>query len=136
MSSRVKRQAPVLRVLAKAHPHVCQSILRGADKDLLQCLSECALNVVKGNVPLTVAQKNKLIKYKQKLRKVADKKVSLKQKHKIIQTGGFAAALLAPIAAKVLAPLAFKAIGSLVSKGIQKIKNTPNEKRFLFKRYG
>ena len=136
MSSRVKRQAPVLQALAKAHPHVCKAILRGADKDLLQCLSECALNIVKGNVPLTSAQKGGLSKYKQKLRKVADKKVSLKQKQKIVQTGGFASALLVPLIGKVIAPLAIKAIGSIVSKGYKKIKDTPNDKRFLFKRYG
>ena len=118
MSSRVKRQAPVLRALAKSHPHVCHAILRGADKDLLQCLSECALNVLKGNVPLTSTEKAKLIKYKQKLRKVANKQVSLKQKHKIVQTGGFLPALLAPILGAVLGPIAtasVKAISDRIS---------------------
>ena len=116
MTSRVKRQAPLLLALAKAHPHVCKAILRGADKDLLQCLSECALNIFKGNVTLKPGEKARLTKYRQKLRKVADKRVSLKQKHKIVQTGGFAPALLAPLLAPLIAPLAKRAVGGLARK--------------------
>ena len=114
MTSRLKRQAPLLLALAKAHPHVCRSILRGADKDLLQCLSECALNIIKGNITLKPAEKARLTKYRQKLRKIANKKVSLKQKHKIVQTGGFAPALLAPLLGPVIAPLAKQVIGGLL----------------------
>ena len=115
MSSRVRRQAPVLKVLGKAHPHVCQAILRGADKELLKCLSECAYNILRGNVKLTPAQKARLTKYKQKLRKVADRKTNLKQKQKLVQTGGFLPALLAPLLTSVIAPLAGEAV-----KGIAK----------------
>ena len=116
MTYRVKRQAPLLLALAKAHPHVCKAILRGADKDLLQCLSECALNILKGNVKLKPSEKARLTKYRQKLRKVADKRSSLKQKHKIVQTGGFAPALLAPLLAPLIAPLAKRAVGGLARK--------------------
>ena len=116
MTSRVKRQAPLLLALAKAHPHICKAILRGADKDLLHCLSECALNILKGNVKLKPSDKARLTKYRQKLRKVADKRVSLKQKHKIVQTGGFAPALLAPLLAPLIAPLAKRAVGGLARK--------------------
>ena len=111
MTSRVKRQAPLLLALAKAHPHVCKAILRGVDKDLLQCLSECALNILKGNVTLKPSEKTRLTKYRQKLRKVADKKVSLKQKHTIVQMGGFAPALLVPLLTPLIAPLAKRAVG-------------------------
>ena len=116
MSSRVKRQAPVLLTLAKAHPHVCKAILRGADKDLLQCLSECALNILRGNVKLAPTDKARLTKYKQKLRKVANKKVSLKQKHRLVQTGGFVPALLLPLLAPLLIPLAKRTLGGLARK--------------------
>ena len=117
MSSRVKRQAPLL-ALAKSHPHVCHAILRGADKDLLHCLSECALNILKGNVSLKPSDKARLTKYRQKLRKVADKKVSLKQKHKIVQTGGFAPAILAPLLAPLIVSLAKKALPGLARKAV------------------
>ena len=133
MSSRVKRQAPLLQALAQANPHICKAILRGADKDLLQCLSECALNVLRGNVTLTGPQKAKLTKYKQKLRKVANKKVSLKEKHKIVQTGGFAPALLAPLVKPVIAPLAGKVLSGAVGGLVNKIRKTPRHRRFLFR---
>ena len=116
MTSRVKRQAPLLLALAKAHPHICKAILHGADKDLLHCLSECALNILKGNVKLKPSDKARLTKYRQKLRKVADKRVSLKQKHKMVQTGGFTPALLAPLLAPLIAPLAKRAVGGLARK--------------------
>ena len=116
MTFNLKRQAPLLLALVKAHPHVCKTILRGAEKDLLQCLSECALNILKGNVTLKPSEKARLTKYWQKLRKVADKKVSLKQKHKIVQTRGFAHALLAPLLAPLIAPLAKRAVGGLARK--------------------
>ena len=121
MSSRVRRQAPILQVLAKAHPHVCQAILKGADKDLLQCLSECAYNILQGNVHLTPSQKASLTKYKQKIRQVANKRTALKQKQKIVQTGGFLPAILAPLLTSVIAPLAGEAVKG-IAKAISKKK--------------
>ena len=133
MSSRVKRQASLLQIPSQARPHICKAILRETDKDLLQCLSECAFNVLRGNVPLTAPQKAKLTKYKQKLRKVADKKVSLKEKHKIVQSGGFSTALLAPLMKPVIAPLAGKALTGVVGGLVKKIQKTPRHRRFLFR---
>lgn len=115
----MRRQAHVLHALAKGHPHVCQAILKGADKDLLQCLSECAHNVLQGNIPLSPHQKARLTKYKQKLRQVANRNTALKQKQKIVQTGGFLPALLAPLLTSVIAPLAKTAIGG-IAKAIRK----------------
>lgn len=122
MSTRVKRQASILQALAKAHPHVCKAILKGADKDLLQCLSECAHNILRGNVPLTPNQKAKLTKYKQKIRQVADKQTSLKTKQKTFQTGGFLPALLAPLLSSVIAPLAGQAVKGII-KAVKKKRN-------------
>ena len=129
MTSRLERQAPLLQVLAEGHPHVSKTILRGADNDLIKCLSECAANILKGRIALDREQKTKLIKYKQKIRKIADKKIALKNKHKIVQTGGFATALLAPLLKPIIAPLA----GKLITSAITSVKNIPNNKRFLFK---
>ena len=114
MSTRLKRQAPILEALAKGHPHVCKAILKGADKDLLHCLSECAHNILKGNVHLTPAEKARLTKYKQQIRKVGQKKTSLKLKHKLVQTGGLIPALLAPLLAPLIAPLAKTAVKGII----------------------
>ena len=70
--------------------------------------SPSVVQFLKGNVPLNDQQKAKLCKHKNNLRKLALKKVSLKKKKKIIQTGGFPiGAILAPVAS-VLASLLFR----------------------------
>ena len=114
MSARVHKHADLLKVLAKAKPATCKAILKTADKGLIHCLCECAHNVLKGNVPLTKAQKTKLARYKQDLRAIDKKTTSQKRKQKVLQKGGFLPALLAPLLAPVIAPLASKAIGKLL----------------------
>ena len=117
MSARVKKQAPVLLALTKGDPSVRKAILRGADKELLRCISECALNILNGNVPLKPAERKALKKHKNKLRRIVDKKTSLKKKQKIVQSGGFLPLLLGPLLS-VIAPLAGKAIVHAISKKI------------------
>jgi len=129
MSSRVERQVHLLQAIAEGHPQVVKTILRGADNDLIKCLAECALNLLRGNIVLTPEEKKKLIKYRHKIRDIADKKQILKDKRKTIQTGGLAAALLAPLIKPLIAPLA----GKLITSSINSIKSIPNNKRFLFK---
>ena len=121
MTTRVKRQAPVLVALTKNHPFVCRAILRGADKDLLHCLSECAHNILKGNVHLTPAEKSRLSKYKQQLRKVSQKKTSLKQKHKLVQTGGWVPLALAPLLKPLILPLAAGGVSGLAKRALSGI---------------
>ena len=105
MSQRLKKHAACLHMLATANPTMRNAVLKNADQPLIHCLCECAHNVLKGNVPLTPAQKTKLKRYSQHLRDLVDKKKN--NKKKILQTGGFLPALLAPIAASILGPLLF-----------------------------
>ena len=62
-------------------------------------LSECCHNVLKGNVPLTPAQKVKLRQHKHNLHKLATKKTYIKARKKNLQRGGFLGALITPILA-------------------------------------
>ena len=105
MSRRVKKHAYVLKALAEGHPTLRKIILEGADKELLECLTECAYNVLKGTVPLTKAQLTKLTRHKQHLREVAKPKTTQKRKKEIFQTGGFLPLLLAPLVVSVLGRL-------------------------------
>ncbi|CAF1095703.1 unnamed protein product [Brachionus calyciflorus] len=45
------------------------SILNGANKDLIHSLCECIFNILRGNVELTESDKTQLIKYKNSLRR-------------------------------------------------------------------
>ena len=119
MSARVKRNAHVLHVLAQSHPRVVKCIIQGADKDLTDCIGECAHNVLKGNVTLKPSEKARLTKYKLKLRKIASRKATLKSRKNILQTRGFLPAFLAPLLGSVILPLAKKAVGGII-KSIHK----------------
>lgn len=108
-SARLKRNAPLLKVLAKATPKRRKDILRGCSPDLLQTLCEIALNLLKGNIPLSLQQYQKLKRYKKNIRLIADKKASVKSKRRVLQTGGFLFPLLTaaiPIIGELIGGLA------------------------------
>jgi hypothetical protein len=97
MSACVGRNASMLRILCGVKPSVVKAIMKGASPDLIKAISECSLNVLKGNVHLTLAQKKRLCKYKQSLRLLAKKSTSIKRRKQIIQKGGFLGALIKPV---------------------------------------
>ncbi len=111
MSKRLKAHVPYLHVLVNGNSKQREGILRGANKDLIYCVCECALNVLQGNVHLLPTVKNTLKKYKQRLRDLADKKISLRKKRQVLlrQRGGWISALIAPVLTS-LAGVLFKNI--------------------------
>lgn len=108
----VRKHADVLCILAKANPKVVRSVIAGANPELLKVLSQCSLNVLKGVVPITPAQKKKLHKYKTALRVLANHKSSQRQKKALLQKGGFAGALLG-----ALVPLLAQGVGAALKRG-------------------
>ena len=98
MSRRVHHNAPYLHVLAKGSDKQRQALIQGANKELITCLCECALNVLNGNIHLKPSEKKRLIKYKRYIRVLSDKKIGVQKKKKVLrQKGGFLGALLTPI---------------------------------------
>ena len=94
----LKKHLPLLQFLSKAKPKINRAIIEESGPEVIRVLSECACNTLKGNVPLTQAQKNKLRRYKNHLRNLAEKKrVGIKKKKVILQQGGFLPALLGAI---------------------------------------
>lgn len=105
-SSKAKKKKKIektfqkVRILSVATPSVRKKLIREGNTDVIDCIAECCLNILNGNVPLTGKQQAFLRKRKSKLRAIVDKKVSLKKKKEIIQKGGFPlGAILAPVAA-------------------------------------
>ena len=78
-----------------------QETLRRSDctRNLLCCVCECVKNVLKGNVPLSKAQKSKLVRHRDKLRRLVLKKTRIADKKKLVQSGRFLSVLIPPIAA-------------------------------------
>ena len=98
MSQRLKKYAPLLQLLNSASPAVRKRMMKNAcSSEFVKCVCECASNIIKGNVPLTASQKGQLSRRKRLLKKLVLKKTSLKNKRKIVQSGGFLGALLGPI---------------------------------------
>lgn len=96
-SNRLQRNITYLDVLAKAKPATRKAIVHNADKDLITCLCECALNILNGNIPLDRNQFNRLKKHQEKIRLIASKNLKHTDRKEIIQNGGFLPALIAPI---------------------------------------
>ncbi len=106
-TSKLRKIFEKVRILSLATPRVRRQLIQRGGREIVDCVSECCVNILKGNVQLSPKQKSRLTKYKHKLREIAKKKVSLQQKKKIIQRGGFPlGAILTPVAS-VLASLLF-----------------------------
>ena len=109
MSQRMKHNSDLLRVLACSTPKQRKAILATCHVDLIKCLAEISLNVLKGVVPINGEQKKKLRRYKSVLRALADKRVPLKKKkEKLNQRGGNLLSLLLPPVLSTLGSLLLK----------------------------
>jgi hypothetical protein len=104
VSQRLKKHASDIVYIQKARPFIRKHLITKADHSLVDCLCECADNILRGNVPLTKLQKENLKRNKAGLRALMKKSASLIKKKAILQKGGFLGSLLAPIAS-VVAPL-------------------------------
>lgn len=91
MSVRLQRQAPYLKTLfdASRAPRRRNLLLRHANKDQINAVSELVLNTLKNNVPLTPPLTAQLRRYKNVLREVGKRKNSLKRRrqHLLNQKG-------------------------------------------------
>ena len=66
-------------------------------KDVLHCFYVYARALIKGRHKVRPTQLKKLRRYKKLVRNLAKKKVSLKAKRRILQTGGFLNLILPPV---------------------------------------
>jgi len=81
-------------------------LLQKCPNSVIKAVCECALNVLKGNVPISKRQKDKLSSYKRTLRRLGDKKVPLFKKRRIlIQKGEGFLSLILPAAVSLLGSL-------------------------------
>ena len=90
-----------LKLLHESKPAYRKQLLEKAPNDVVYLLSQCALNMLQGEMILTKQQKAKLKPHKEKIRRLASKRVSMKNKKNILQSGGLAP-LLIPIVASML----------------------------------
>lgn len=95
MSSRVKRNLALLKLLITVPPRQRKAILCSASDDLVAAISEIALNTLKGNIPLSPQQVRVLRKRRTLIKTLGNSKLSLrKKKYLVKQSGGFLGPLL------------------------------------------
>ena len=89
---------PVFQLLAskRVKNHVKCALVDCPELHHVLCLT--ALNTLKGRIKVTRSQRQRMLRYKQTLKKLATKSCTRKTKTKLIQKGGgpFLAALLGP----------------------------------------
>ncbi len=76
----MKRNLPYLQVMAMCKPKLRKMLIAHTPSDVVMAICECALNLLKAVIPLTLRQKRVLSRYKTYLRALANKKVSQKRK--------------------------------------------------------
>ena len=81
---RVGSNYHVLHVLKTDEPKLRKTLIINCNKELVNCISECVLNVLNGNLKLSSSNTRKLQKNKSAHRKVADRNVSLSGKKRLI----------------------------------------------------
>ena len=104
MSERLRRNAAVIQALHKATPKARKQLLKaclqqgGCRKDLIDCFSDIAKNIISGNIKLRPHHLKALRRRRKAVRLLASKKTSLAKKKALLsQTGGFLGSLLTPI---------------------------------------
>ena len=99
MSRRVKKNCDDLKVLAKCKPLMRKAIIKAADNDLLEAITECLLNICKDTIKISPKTYKKLAQYSRHIEVVVDKSKPLAQRRRVIlQKGdGFLPFLLAPV---------------------------------------
>ena len=83
-----------------------KQLIEAGGSHLINCLSECCLNLLHGNIKLSKVQVNKLRRHAGKIRELSRKKTCQTKKKRIVQQGGFISALLPVILSAVTGLLA------------------------------
>ena len=81
-----------LQVLKTADPKLRKAVISNCNKELLNCISECVLNVLNGNIKLPGCVTRKLQKHKAALRSLRQARASLQEKETYCTAWGVPAA--------------------------------------------
>jgi hypothetical protein len=94
---RLERNISLLDLLNKTGKTQRNALINTATRDQIQCICDCASNILDENIKLEESDLRKLRRYQNFVRYLANKNGNLEKKKLIIQHGGFLPALLTPI---------------------------------------
>ena len=102
----MKGSLPYLQVIVKSKPKLRKLLINNVPEEVITAICECSLNLLKGVIPLTSAQKRRLARHKTHLRALTNKKLSRKRKKLYLnQKGGSLLTALLPPVLSVLGSL-------------------------------
>ena len=119
MKAKLEKHMPFLKKLMEAPVKKRVQIIKRAPSCLIRYLSECALNVLKGNLKLSDDQYVKLKPHKQVLLRVSKPSLSMRERRKILlkKKGGVLPALI-PMVLPILGSLFAGVAADFISKRI------------------
>ena len=82
VSKVVKKTLPTLQLLAKSKPKQVRKILKNANRELIESIRQCVLNVLRGIVSLSKKDLKRLSKYKKRMRQLVSKKTKFQTRKK------------------------------------------------------
>ena len=91
-----------LNMIAKSKKPMRIAMIKNASKDQINCVCECILNTLIGNVKLKQDKKDEIKRFKKPMRKLLKKNSIKIKKNLIIQNGGFLPALIPTILSIIL----------------------------------
>ena len=80
MSGRIAQQSPFLKLLYDCSPTQRKALIESASREQLEALSQIALNILRGNLSVSETHKKKLKEYKDVIRSLGSRSVSLTRK--------------------------------------------------------
>ena len=80
----VKNNLKKLEYLCKCTNKQSRTLIENENKKFIQCICECVLNCLNGNIHLLKDEKTKLQKFKNNLRDLVKSRQSLKNQRKIL----------------------------------------------------
>ena len=102
--ARLQEHATFLRLLANSKSAMQRKLITTATKDQIDTLSEIALNLLKGTIPIQPHQFAKLKQNAKKLRRLASRVMSAKRRKMLTRKGDFLksfSTMLIPMLVKV-----------------------------------
>ena len=95
--SKVRQHFEFLSYLSSIPPRRQKLLIKGADRPLLESLSEICINLLADRLELSKAQIDKLRPYKRQIYQLSQRRHSVAQKKRIVQKGGMLTALLSAV---------------------------------------
>ena len=111
--SRIAKHGAFLQYALKAGPKERKKLIRNASKVEINSVCEVCKNILAGRIPLKGQQHKRLCRYKNIIRKLANKRIKIDTKRRILQQqrGGALLPLLAPLVVPLISSLISKVTG-------------------------